>query len=96
MIAPKPQDQKPKKKAAAREAEADDGFVTVEQCGVSLRIPVGGKMPLKAYLAFRDGDETGGIELLLGPEQWEELLAKDPTLDDMNQIGLKIQEFWGN
>lgn len=89
---------KSKKKASveAREAEAGDGYVTVEQCGVTLRIPVGGRMPLKAYMAFRDGDETKGTELLLGPEQWEALLAQNPTLDDMNEIGRKLEESSGN
>lgn len=91
-------DRKPKKKAAAaaREAEADDGFAVVEQCGVTLRIPVGGKMPVKAYIAFRDGDEIGGSELLLGPKQWQQLMDADPTLDDMNEIGAKLQALLGN
>jgi hypothetical protein len=47
---------KPKKKAAtpaaARKAEAGDGYVTVEQCGMELRIPVGDNVPFAATLRF--------------------------------------------
>lgn len=89
---------KPKKKASveAREAEADDGYVTVEQCGVTLRIPVGGKVPYKARRAFLRGDNDLGNELLFGTEQWEALMDKNPTVDDMNEIGTKLEEALGN
>ncbi|QFG10033.1 tail assembly chaperone [Mycobacterium phage IdentityCrisis] len=93
--APKPQDHKAKKSAEARQAEAD-GFVTIEQCGVTLQIPVGGKVPLKAYMAFKNGDEIAGTELLLGPEQWASFLEKDPTVDDFAAIGEKLEELVGN
>lgn len=93
--APKPQDHKPKKSAAARQAEAD-GFVTIQQCGVELQIPVAGKVPLKAYLAFKDGDELGGTELLLGEKQWAAFLGKDPTVDDFAEIGQKLTDLMGN
>lgn len=81
---------------AAQEAEAQNDVITVEQCGVTLRIPIGGKMPYKALRAFQSGDEELGTELLLGEEQWAELMAKNPTIDDMNEIGTKIQESVGN
>lgn len=87
---------KPKKKASVREAEAGDGYLTVEQCGVELRIPVGGKVPLKAFMAFSAGDNLGGTELLLGPEQWDAFLEKNPTLDDFEAIGDQLQELSGN
>lgn len=89
---------KPTKKAsvAAREAEAEDGYVTVEQCGVELRFPVAGKIPLKAFIAFNEGDNIGGTKLLLGEEQWAAFLEKDPTLDDFEAIGNKLQEGSGN
>ena len=93
--APKPQDDKPEKSAAARQAEAD-GFVTVEQCGVTLRIPVKAKVPLKAYIAFKNGDELGGTAELLGPDQWAAFLEKNPTLDDYDAIGEKLKELAGN
>ena len=89
--------RKPRQKtSAAREAEAEDGFVTIEQCGVTLRVPIKGKVPLKACMAFRNGDEYGGTELLLGSEQWAAFLEKDPTLDDFAAIGAQIEELAGN
>lgn len=91
-------DRKPKKKASvtAREAEAGDGFVTVEQCGVTLKIPVGGKIPLAAYIAFTEGNNLEGTKQLLGDEQWNAFLAKKPTLDDFEAIGDRLQESAGN
>lgn len=93
--APKPQDRKPKKSAEARQAEAD-GFVTIEQCGVTLKVPVAGKVPLAAYIAFKKGDELGGTELLLGEKQWDAFMAKNPTVDDFAEIGEKLTDLMGN
>jgi hypothetical protein len=97
-VSPIQKDSKPKKKAsvAAREAEAGDGFVTVEQCGITLRIPVGGKVPLTAYIAFTEGKNLEGTKLLLGDEQWNAFLEKNPTLDDFEAIGDRLQESAGN
>jgi hypothetical protein len=94
-----PQLQEHKKRrtsAQARRAEAEDGHVTIEQCGVTLHVPVKGKVPLKAYMAFKAGDELGGTEALLGAEQWEAFLAKDPTVDDFTAIGDQLTELLGN
>lgn len=85
-----------KKSVDARQAEAEDGFVTIEQCGITLHIPIKGNVPLKAYMAFKAGDEYGGTEQLLGPEQWAAFLEKDPTLDDYAAIGKQIEELAGN
>lgn len=93
--APKPKDRPKKKSADARQAEAD-GFIDIEQCGVSLRIPLGRKVPLKAYFAFKDGDEETGTRLLLGEEQWEAFIAADPTVGDFEEIGQKLTEVLGN
>lgn len=94
--APKPQDRKPKTSVAARQAEAD-GYAIVKQCGMTLKIPVHEDlMPLKAYMAFKAGDEIGGTELLLGAEQWTAFLAKNPTIGDFAAIGAKLQELAGN
>lgn len=92
--APKPQDHKPKQ--SAREAEAGDGYLTHVQCGIELHIPLGGEIPLKSYMAFKDGDEIEGTRLLLGDEQWEKFLAADPTMLDFAAIGTKMQEASGN
>lgn len=99
--APEPQDHKPKKKRAAareaaREAEAGDGFVTIEQCGVTLRIPVGGKIPYAAIRRFREGDNLGGTEVLLGEEQCKALEDAGATMDDFDAIGAKLLESVGN
>ena len=93
--APKPQDHKPKKSAEARQAEAD-GFVTINQCGIALKIPLAGKVPLKAYMAFKKGDELAGTELLLGEKQWAAFLEKNPTVDDFAEIGEKLTDLVGN
>lgn len=101
--ASKARDRRPRKapaqkatSVAAREAEASDGFVTIEQCGVTLRIPVGGKVPYKSRIAFLQGDNDLGTELLLGAEQWQALMDRNPTCDEMNEIGAKIQATAGN
>ncbi|WP_292980972.1 adenylosuccinate synthase [Mycobacterium sp.] len=100
--APKPQDRNPKKtpaqKAAVKalQAEAEDGYVTVEQCGVVLRIPVAGKIPLAAVIEFEQDNNLRGTELLLGEEQWKAFLAANPTLDDFEAMGKQLEELTGN
>lgn len=83
---------KPKKKAsvAAREAEADDGYLNVEQCGVKLRIPIAGKIPLAAIDLFRVGDNYGGTKAMVGEEQWKLLVAAGATSDDLDELGKKL------
>jgi len=106
--APKPQDHQKKKSAAARKAEAD-GFVIIEQCGVELKIPVGDKLPLDAFLVLsgdvetlqelgiKDEDkEIAGTRMVLGAEQWAAFRKASPTLADFNEIGVKLQEATGN
>lgn len=93
--APTPKDRPKKKSVDARKAEAD-GFIDIEQCGVALRIPLGRKVPLKAYIAFQNGDEMGGTELLLGAEQWEAFLEANPDVGDFEEIGKKLSEVLGN
>lgn len=93
--APKPKDHPKKKSADARKAEAD-GFIDIEQCGVSLRIPLGEKVPLSAYMAFKADDEMLGTKLLLGNEQWDAFMAANPTVGDFAEIGQKLSEVLGN
>jgi hypothetical protein len=93
--APQPKDRPKKKSADARKAEAD-GFIDIEQCGVPLRIPLGEKVPLAAYMAFKDGDEMRGTELLLGQEQWQAFMDANPTVGDFAEIGEKLTEVLGN
>lgn len=101
--APKPQDRKPKTtaaqkkaQAAVRAAEADDGYLNVVSCGVPLRIPVGGKVPLTAYMEFEKGNELKGTEILLGPKQWEAFIKANPTIDDFAEIGKQLEALAGN
>lgn len=98
LPAPEPEDRKPKKKAsvAARVAEAEDGYTTVEACGVKLRFPLAGKIPLKALIAFNEGDNIEGTKILLGPVQWNAFLEKDPTIADFEAIGDQLEAASGN
>jgi hypothetical protein len=107
-----PEPRKPRKKAtpaAARKAEATgDGYVTVEQCGMELRIPVGDNVPFEATLRFmglhddltplgpNENAELLGTMLLLGPKQWAAFLAKKPSMGDFNAIGDQLQALSGN
>ena len=93
--AAKPKDSPKKKSTDARQAEAE-GFIDIEQCGVPLRVPLGRQVPLAAYMAFKDGDEMRGTELLLGAEQWEAFMAANPTVGDFAEIGKKLTEVLGN
>lgn len=94
-----PEDHKPKKKNLAvtpREAEAADGFVTIEHCGITLRIPVGGKIPITAVDAFRAGDNYEGTKLMIGEKQWKLLSDAGMTMDDLDELGKKLREASGN
>lgn len=93
--APAPADRRKKKSVDARKAEVD-GFIDIEQCGVELRIPLGEKVPLVAYMAFKDGDEMRGTQLLLGDEQWTAFIAANPTVGDFAEIGKKLSDVLGN
>jgi len=90
-----PQDHKKKKSVDARQAEAD-GYIDLEQCGVQLRVPLGKKVPLTAYMAFKEGDEMRGTELLFGEEQWAAFMAANPTVGDFAEIGEKLTDALGN
>lgn len=93
--APKPKDPPRKKPVDARKAEAE-GFITIEQCGIELRIPLGRNVPLDAYEAFKDGDDMLGTEMLVGEEQWAAFRAAKPTVGDFMDIGEKLSKLLGN
>ena len=93
--AAKPKDRPRRKSPDARKAEVD-GFIDIEQCGVKLRIPLGEKVPLSAYMAFKADDEMRGTELLLGAEQWQAFMDANPTVGDFAEIGKKLSEVLGN
>lgn len=94
--------------AAVRQAEANDGYVTVVQCGIDLRLPVGDKVPFDATLRFmglnddltplgeNENADLLGTMLWLGPEQWKAFLAKKPSVGDFNAIGDQLRALSGN
>jgi hypothetical protein len=97
-----------KRSAEARKAEAGDGFVTFEHCGLELRIPVGDNVPLDLMEAIdvpgpespTEADERRRdialTRALLGPEQWAAFKATQPTWGDYLELGRKISEYTGN
>jgi hypothetical protein len=93
--APKP---RPRKRAsvAAREAEAGDGYVAVEHCGITLRVPVRGKIPVAATDAFRAGDNYEGTKQMIGVKQWKALSDAGMTMDQLDELGGKLKEALGN
>lgn len=97
VVKPKPKGR-PRKKtaAAAQEAEAGDGFVNLEQCGVKLRIPIGKKVPIAAIDAFRDGDNYEGTRQMLGKDQWQALSDAGMNGEDLDELGAKLSEATGN
>ncbi|OBB20614.1 hypothetical protein [Mycolicibacterium elephantis] len=105
--APKPQDHQQKKSAAARKAEAEDGFVTIEQCGVKLKIPVGENTPIEVmdlYFAITDTEDAAEIaqanyriiKELLGEKQWQALKAAGANARDLKELDAKVQAATGN
>lgn len=90
----------PRKRAPAKKpataSPADDGYVDIEYCGMTLHIPIGDNVPLDAYIAFGKGDELLGTELLLGEKQWAAFREKKPTVGDFNAIGEKLTDLLGN
>lgn len=97
---PKPE-RKPKKKApaAAQEAEAGDGYVTIKHCGVSLRIPVGDNLPAAVIDAFIEGGPLANwkaIRAQVGEKQWKLLTDAGMTSSDVQKLDAKIAELLGN
>lgn len=107
--APKAQDQTPAKSVEARRAEAADGFVEIEQNGVTLSIPFGDNVPLEVIQVLVDQAATepqnGAEEVakeaevtraLVGPVQWAAFMATRPTLRDYRELSEKIRGLSGN
>ncbi|MBV0920686.1 hypothetical protein KC238_25855 [Mycobacteroides chelonae] len=97
----------PKRSAQARKAEAEDGFVTVEQCGVKFRIGLGEDMPFEVFeeMSTRPEPQTEGeqreynraiTKALLGPDQWEAFRAARPSIRDYNELSDNITALLGN
>jgi len=56
----------------------------------------GGKLPVKAAVAYNNGDEFGGTEIMLGEDQWNSFLDANPTLDDYNELYDAVKDASGN
>lgn len=85
--------------ASAREAEAEDGFVTLEQCGVTLRIGVGENLPGAVIDAYMDGGSFANwkaLKAMLGDEQWRRLIEAGATQGQLQELDKKIGELAGN
>lgn len=99
---------KPKKKAAvaAQQSEAEDGYVTIEHCGLTFRIGVGDDVPLELMELVdtpepQTESETRKLDIaltkaMLGPEQWKAFQAIRPSWRDYLALGKKINEASGN
>jgi hypothetical protein len=85
--------------AVARQAEAEDGYVNVEQCGVTLRIPIGGKVPAAVTDAALEGGDLANWKALkawVGKEQWALLVDAGMTNDDVEELDGKLGQLLGN
>lgn len=101
-----PRKRAPSKATEARKAEAGDGFVTIEQCGVKLRIPLGDNMPLAVIEELAKPEPQSELEksqqeiaitrALIGPVQWEAFAAAQPTMRDYNELSANINGLLGN
>lgn len=96
--APRPQDRKApavrgcaqtrKRASAARRAEAaDDEYVIIERCGVTIRIPRDqGQWPIGVIRRFTDGNEVGAMLMLIGDAQVDALESAGAVADDLTAI----------
>jgi hypothetical protein len=93
VVEPAPE---PKKHATGREAEAGDGYVTVEQCGLQLRIPVGVKIPEEALDLASRGRGRESLLLMIGKKQLKQLRRIPWSVEDMTELDGKIKKASGN
>lgn len=94
--APRPQDRKApavraqtrKRASAARRAEAaDDEYVIIERCGVTIRIPRDqGQWPIGVLRRFTDGNEVGAMLMLIGADQVDALESAGAVAKDLTAI----------
>lgn len=71
------------RKPAAKPADPD--VTTVEFRGEKFTFPTSrAEWPTRAHQAFQRSDNADGVELLLGPTQWNRL----------NAIAPKMRDFW--
>jgi hypothetical protein len=98
----KPQDRKPRKptKAEAQAAEAVDGFVTVEQCGMKFQIPTT-QESLSAELALDimlGASDEKTLVNLIGEDKLRAFVTMDPkpSAGDLIELFEKVKDTQGN
>jgi len=103
MPEPKPKGRKPKKDAVtaqdAQIAEAEDGYVTIEHIGVTLRLPVGDNVPAGVVDAVIEGGTLANWKALqawVGKEQWALLIDAGMTKRGVKELDAKFGELAGN
>ncbi|AZV00743.1 tail assembly chaperone [Gordonia phage Kiko] len=89
---PEPEIQEGLPETAARQREAQDlEFVTVVQNGVTIEVPADqGQWPLAAMEFLMTGRTVAGVRMLVGDEQWNELIASGAKVCDASEIFDKV------
>lgn len=88
--------RRPSARARQAEAVSEDGYVTVDHWGITLRIPVGGNITIAATDAFRAGDNYEGTKQIVGAEQWQLLSDAGMTRNGLDELAVKLREALGN
>lgn len=70
----------------------EDESVEVKYKGVVISVPTGNSIPTAAALAFDEGKGLKFLELLVGPEQWRQVLTVAPTVGDLKEFGDVLYE----
>jgi hypothetical protein len=85
--------------AQAQQAEAGDGFATVEKCGLTLRIPVGANIPAEVIDIMMEGGQFANrkaLRAIVGERQWKQLIDKGMTEGDVKELDETIGALLGN
>lgn len=85
--------------ASARRAEADDGYVTVKKCGVTLKVGVGKNLPAAVIDAYMEGGQFASwkaLKAMLGEDQWRRLVDAGATQGELSELDKEISELSGN
>lgn len=66
--------------------------VEIEFRGVHVNVPTGDNIPSDAAVAFDEGKGLKFLQLLVGAEQWRQVVAVAPTVGDLKEFGDKLYE----
>lgn len=76
----------------ADQIEIKDGTVTIKFRDSTFHFPDSrAKWPTRAVQAFQRGKNMDGVELLLGPKQWDALNEVAPAVEDFWEFTLVLQ-----